>query len=108
MTSNKFKDEMDSFIFDLLDSKLYKNYLQCKKKMEEDEDLKKLSEKRSNLFLKAHEENDENKKREYLLEFSKLTDEIKGSQLYIDYFNSYKKVKDILSIINEGIISKIK
>ena len=50
MTSNKFKDEMDSFLFDLLDSKLYKNSLQCKKRMEEDEDLQKLRIKRENIY----------------------------------------------------------
>lgn len=108
MNVSDFKIKEDEFIFELLNSSVYKNYLENKRKLENDEYLIFLSKKRNEFFLKANEEKDENKKREYLISFSQLTDEIKESDLYQEYFIEYKKIKEVLDIINKNILEKLK
>lgn len=108
MNVTDFKLKEDEFIFELINSSIYKSYLEKKKKLETDEYLLSLSKKRNDAFEKANNEIDVNKKREYLISFSKLTDEIKENDLYKQYFIDYKQIKDILDIINKNIVEKLK
>lgn len=108
MTSTDFKNKLDDFLFTVLESKTYKDYLKNKELMEKDEHLTSLSNKRQNDFLLANETEDSKKKREYYLSFSSLTDQIKNDELYKNYNSSYKELEEILKIVQEGIILKIR
>lgn len=108
MNSSDFKKEADEFLFDFISSPVYLDYLKKKKEVENDSYLSSLSIKRSEAYLKSTESDDEKLKKEYLLEFSKLTEEIYQSDKYKDYNEAYLKVKRILNILNEGILDKIR
>ena len=108
MTSTDFKNRLDDFLFNVLESKTYKEYLKNKERMEKDEHLTSLSKKRQNDFLLASETDDSKKKREYYLSFSSLTDQIKDDELFKNYNSSYKELEEVLRIVQEGIISKIR
>ena len=108
MNIQEFKDSEIDFIEEFKNSSLYKRNKELSNLISLNDELNKLAEERDNLYYLASSEEDEEKKREYLVKAKENNDKINDNELVKEYLQTYNELKKILNIINEGILKDLK
>ena len=103
-----FIKKEDEFISQLLASDMYKEYLESKERMEKDKILLSLSEKRKDIYIKMNDDLQKDERKELLSSLEKINKDMFSNPLFIDYENKKEKIKNVLKIIEKGIVEKIR
>lgn len=103
-----FIKKEDEFISQLLASDIYKEYLESKERMEGDKILLSLSEKRKDIYIKMNDDLQKDERKELLSSLEKINKDMFSNPLFIDYENKKEKIKNVLKIIEKGIVEKIR
>lgn len=103
-----FIKKEDEFISQLLASDIYKEYLESKERMERDKILLSLSEKRKDIYIKMNGDLQKDERKELLSSLEKINKDMFSNPLFIDYENKKEKIKNVLKIIEKGIVEKIR
>ncbi len=103
-----FIKKEDEFISQLLASNIYKEYLESKERMERDKILLSLSEKRKDIYIKMSGDLQKDERQELLSSLEKINKDMFSNPLFIDYENKKEKIKNVLKIIEKGIVEKIR
>ena len=103
-----FIKKEDEFISQLLASDIYKEYLESKERMEGDKILLSLSEKRKDIYIKMNGDLQKDERKELLSSLEKINKDMFSNPLFIDYENKKEKIKNVLKIIEKGIVEKIR
>ena len=103
-----FIKKEDEFISQLLASDIYKEYLESKERMERDKILLSLSEKRKDIYIMMNGDLQKDERKELLSSLEKINKDMFSNPLFIDYENKKEKIKNVLKIIENGIVEKIR
>lgn len=103
-----FIKKEDEFISQLLASDIYKEYLESKERMERDKILLSLSEKRKDIYIKMNGDLQKDERKELLSSLEKINKDMFSNPLFIDYENKKEKIKNVLKILEKGIVEKIR
>ena len=103
-----FIKKEDEFISQLLASDIYKEYLESKERMERDKILLSLSKKRNDIYIKMNGDLQKDERKELLSSLEKINKDMFSNPLFIDYENKKEKIKNVLKIIEKGIVEKIR
>ena len=103
-----FIKKEDEFISQLLASDIYKEYLESKERMERDKILLSLSEKRKDIYIMMNGDLQKDERKELLSSLEKINKDMFSNPLFIDYENKKEKIKNVLKIIEKGIVEKIR
>lgn len=103
-----FIKKEDEFISQLLASDIYKEYLESKERMERDKILLSLSKKRKDIYIKMNDDLQKDERQELLSSLEKINKDMFSNPLFIDYENKKEKIKNVLKIIEKGIVEKIR
>lgn len=106
MNSETFYLEELDFIDSLKDSPQYQRLKELSKEIDEDEELVSLAKRRDDYYQRAYAF--EVPPQELLIEAKRCDDEIHSHQSVKEYMKVYKEIKDILKIVEEGILQKAK
>lgn len=108
MDESKFMEEEFAFLESVKKSSLYQEMVSLAKKIDEDEELSSLAEKRDEFFFLADQEQDKDKKREYLLQFKKQDDLLRKSPLMKEYLEKYNMLRQLLNHLQDGLTKEMK
>ena len=103
-----FIKKEDECISQLLASDIYKEYLESKERMEIDKILLSLSKKRKDIYIKMNDDLKKDERQELLSALEKINKDMFSNPLFIDYENKKEKIKNVLKIIEKGIVEKIR
>ncbi len=109
MKDEEFIEEEYKFIEDLKNSDIYKEMKRLSKEIDLDLNLNNLKKERDEaleLYL-SNETSDEDKER-YLSVYKEKEKQIAEDPLVIAYLDYYKRVKNILKIVEENILLEAK
>ena len=105
MKLTDFENNINIFILELKKSKLYTEYKKIDNEILNNEKLKELSTKRDKLYEQYSSDLNNTS---LLIDAKKLHDEINSFKIVKKYYIYQKKIKKILSIIDNNIIKEVK
>ena len=108
MEEFEFINDEFSFLEELKNSSCYKEMKYLSEEIEKDEELLSLAKKRDVAFKVAQSTEDEEKKHQLLVEFSRLDDELKEKPLMKEYLARYQAIRRLLNHLQDGLMKEIK
>ncbi len=108
MTENEFQNRELQFIEDFTSSPIYKRTSSLSEAISSDKRLVSLSKERDELYLKATECQDEEEKERILIQMKEKQDLFLNDEKVREYLTGYRKLKDIISYLNEQLIKELK
>ncbi len=106
MDSSEFYLEELDFIEEIKSSDSYLKLKRLSKEIDDNKTLNALAKERDECYQLANDAKDDNKS--LLIKAKKLDDGLRNHPLVKEYLKQYQEVKNILKIIEEGILLKIK
>ena len=103
-----FIKKEDEFISQLLASDIYKEYLESKERMERDKILLSLSKKRKDIYVKMDGDLQKDERQELLSSLEKNKKDMFSNPFFIKKKKKKEKIKNVLKIIEKGIVEKIR
>lgn len=108
MTQTEFIEKEFQFLQQVKDTDIYKRLIALSKEIDGNQNLAALSKERDAFFLKADQEEDKIKKREYLILFNQKDEELRSSPLMKEYLSLYEALQSIFRELSIQLTKEMK